>query len=155
MTASTGTALAVIGQAIGKQYISNWFTVTQEQIGAFSRATGDNQWIHRGNVEPGQGPFGGPIAHGLLLASLAINLARDAGALPEGTWVLYGFDKLRFRSPVHGDTCIRCLTVIRGFQELGGRLLLNVRFVMEIAGGKVPALATNCSLLYLDREAEL
>jgi hypothetical protein len=89
-----------------------------------------------------------------LLASLAINLARDSGALPEGTWVLYGFDKLRFRAPVYGDICIRCLTVIRDFQELGGRLLLNVRFVIEIADGKVPALTTNCSLLYLNREAE-
>jgi len=128
--------------------------VTQEQIDAFSAATGDNQWIHRGDVEPGHGPFGGPIAHGLLLASLAINLARDSGALPEGTWVLYGFDKLRFRAPVHGDICIRCLTVIRDLQELGGRLLLNVRLVIEIADGKVPALTTNCSLLYLNREAE-
>jgi acyl dehydratase len=154
MTASTDTALAVIVQAIGKQYTSNWFHVTQEQINAFSAATGDNQWIHRGDVEPGQGPFGGPIAHGLLLASLAINLARDSGALPEGTWVLYGFDKLRFRAPVPCGICIRCLTVIRDFQELGGRLLLNVRCVIEIADGKVPALTMNCSLLYLNREAE-
>jgi acyl dehydratase len=155
MTASTGTALAVIGQALGKQYVSNWFTVTQEKIDAFSTATGDNQWIHRGNVEPGQSPFGGPIAHGLLLASLAINFARDSGALPEGTWVLYGFDKLRFRAPVHGDICIRCLTVIRDFQKLGDRLLLNLRLVIEIADGKIPALTANCSLLYLNQEAEL
>ena len=155
MTASTCTALAAIRRVMGKQYTSRWFPVTQEQMDAFSAATGDNQWIHRGDVEPGQGPFGGPIAHGLLLASLAINLARDAGALPEATWVLYGFDKLRFRAPVHGDICIRCLTLIRDFQELGGRLLLNVRFVIETADGKIPALTTNCSLLYLDRQGEV
>jgi acyl dehydratase len=158
MATPTGAALAdreVTAQTIGKQYISNWFRVTQKQIDAFSEATGDNQWIHTFNVEPGHGPFGGPIAHGLLLVSLAINLARECGALPEGTWVLYGFDKLRFRAPVRSGTRIRCLTVVRDFQELGGRLLLNVRFVVDLADGRIPALTMNCSLLCLNREAEL
>jgi len=158
MTTPTGTALAdreATAKTIGKQHISNWFHVTQKQLDAFSEATGDNQWIHRFNVKPGRGPFGGPIAHGLLVVSLAINLARDCGALPEGTWVLYGFDKLRFRAPVRSGTRFRCLTVIRDFQELGGRLLLNARFVVEIEDGKIPALSMNCSLLCLHQEAEL
>jgi len=158
MTTPTDTALAKSEDApliIGKEHLSDWFHVTQKQIDAFSETTGDNQWIHRFDVEPGQGPFGGPVAHGLLLVSLAINLARDSGALPEGTWVLYGFDKLRFRAPVRSGTRIRCLTVIRDFQELGGRLLLNVRVVIEIPDGKIPALTMNCLLLCLNREAEL
>ncbi len=137
----------VTAQIIGKHHMSNWFHVTQQQIDAFSEATGDDQWIHRSNIEPGHSPFGGPIAHGLLLVSLAINLARECGALPEGTWVLYGFDKLRFRAPVRIGRRIRCLTVILGLQDLGGRLLVNMRFVIEIEDGKIPALTTNCSLL--------
>jgi acyl dehydratase len=157
MTTPTGTTLVdheASAQTIGKQHISNWFHVTQKQLDAFSEATGDDQWIHRFNVKPGHGPFGGPIAHGLLIVSLAIKLARDCGALPEGTWVLYGFDKLRFRAPVRSGTRIRCLTVIRDFRELGCRLLLNARFVVEIEDGKIPALSMNCSLLCLHGEAE-
>ena len=158
MTTPIGAALKIseVGTLIiGKEHLSDWFHVTQKQIDAFSEATGDNQWIHRFDVEPGQGPFGGPIAHGLLLVSLAISLARDSGALPEGTWVLYGFDKLRFRAPVRTGTRIRCLTVIRDFQEIGVRLLLNVRVVIESSAGKIPALTMNCSLLCLNREAEI
>lgn len=159
MSTPTRAALAdreVTAQTLAKQYASNWFSVTQKQIDAFSEATGDDQWIHRtNNFETGHGSFGGPIAHGLLVVSLAMRLARDSGALPEGTWVLYGFDKLRFRAPVRSGTRIRCRTVIRDLQELGGRLLLNVRFVIEIADGKIPALTMNGSLLCLNREAEL
>jgi len=44
---------------------------------------------------------------------------------------------------------------VRDVQELGGRLLLNVRFVVEIADGKIPALTMNCSLLCLNREVEV
>ena len=158
MSTPTGGALAnreVTVRATGTQSMSDWFHVTQKQIDGFSQATGDNQWIHRVNVEPGQSPFGGPIAHGLFLVSQAINLARECGALPEGTWVLYGFDKLRFRAPVRSGSRIRCLTVLRDVQELGDRLLLNVRFVVEIADGKIPALTMNCSLLCLNRQAQV
>ena len=77
--------------------ISEWVEVDQQTIDAFAAATGDHQWIHT-SIEGN--PFGGPIAHGLLLVSLALTLARDSGALPDATWVIYAFDKLRFRSPV-------------------------------------------------------
>jgi acyl dehydratase len=157
MTSPTDTALAdhdVTGQT-GKQYISAWFPVAQKQIDAFGEASGDNQWIHRSNVKPEQGPFGGPVAHGLLVVSLAINLARESGALPQGTWVLYGVDKLRFRAPVRTGTHIRCLTEIRDCRELGGRLMLTVRFVIQIADQMIPAITMNCSLLCLKRDSDL
>jgi acyl dehydratase len=159
MTSPTSTALAdrdVTGATIGKQYISAWFPVAQKQIDAFGEATGDNQWIHRSNVvKPEQELFGGPVAHGLLVVSLAITLARDSGALPPGTWVLYGFDKLRFRAPVRSGTHIRCLTEIRDCRELGGRLMLTVRFVIQIADQMIPAITMNCSLLCLKRDSDL
>jgi len=157
MTTSAVAALQdgeVAAKPAGKRHTSNWVPVTQQQIDAFAEATGDNQWIHRSDAAPG-GPFGGPIAHGLLLVSLAINLARESGALPHGTSVLYGFDKLRFRAPVRSGTHIRCLTVIRDIQNLGDRLLLNVRFVIERADGNVPALTMNCSLLCLNQKTGL
>jgi acyl dehydratase len=140
---------------IGKQYISNWFLVTQNQIDAFAEATGDKQWIHTCNVEQKDNPFGAPIAHGLLLVSLAINLTRACGALPQATWVLYGFDKLRFRAPVRSGTRIRCLTIILGLQPLGGRQLMSVRLAIEIEGEKIPAITANCTLMCVNQNGAL
>ena len=56
------------GKEIG---VSDWFTVTQEQINKFADATGDHQWIHvdvdRAKREM---PGGKTIAHGWLTLSL-------------------------------------------------------------------------------------
>jgi acyl dehydratase len=138
---------------VGWRHISRWFQVTQKQIDAFSEATYDHQWIHQANVNEGRSPFGGPIAHGLLLVSIALNLAQEGSTLPAGDWVLYGFDKLRFRAPVRSGSHIRCLTTILGLQEFGGRLLLNLRLTVEIEDRNSPALIADCSLLCFKGEA--
>jgi acyl dehydratase len=132
---------------VAKAYSSDWSCVTQDQIDAFAAATRDNQWIHRADAEHAASPFGGPIAHGLLLVSLAITLARECGALEDASWVLYGFDKLRFRAPVRSGAVIRCVTMIRGTKELGDGTLLDARFVMEIKDQQVPAFVADCLLL--------
>src|SRR4051812_13605481 len=103
-TLGSDTAVQIGWTLAERTYCSRWSFVTQDQINAFSSATGDTQWIHRADAEPTGSPFGGPIAHGLLLLSLAITLARESGALADATWILYRFDNVRFRSPVHsGD----------------------------------------------------
>jgi acyl dehydratase len=135
--------------AAGATSCSNWIQVTQSRIDAFAAATGDEQWIHQSDAQVAGGPFTGPIAHGLLLVSLAINLARDCGALPNATLVLCGFDNLRFRSPVQSGARVRCLTTIQDAHELSGRVVLNARLVLEIEGQKVPALEARCFFLRL------
>ena len=132
-------------------YYSAWISVTQEQIDAFAAVTGDNQWIHQIDAAFAGSPFQGPIVHGLLLVSLAITLAQESGALKDETWVLYGLDNLRFRAPVRIGARIRCVTTIRGTNELAGRTLVRARFVMEIEGHKIPAFVANCLLLNLKK----
>src|SRR5437870_4281006 len=127
--------------------ISEWVEVDQQTIDAFAAATGDHQWIHT-SIEGN--PFGGPIAHGLRLVSLALTLARDSGALPDATWVIYAFDKLRFRSPVRCGARIRCIVADGSSREFAGRTLFDARLVIEIERETVPALTTNCTLLRLD-----
>jgi acyl dehydratase len=139
--------------AVGETYISNWLPVTQCQIDAFAEATGDRQWIHQDNAKAADGPFKGPIAHGLLLLSLAVNIACDSGALPSSAMVLYGFDNLRFRAPVLSGARIRCHTTIREVRDLPGRVLVGVRFVIEIEDQRVPALVADCLLLSVPSSA--
>src|SRR5215213_257979 len=61
------------GKEIG---VSDWYTVTQEQINKFADATGDYQWIHV-DVERAKHemPGGKTIAHGWLTLSLVPRLA--------------------------------------------------------------------------------
>mgnify|MGYP003547562881 CR=1 FL=1 len=40
---SIGTLKSLVGQKLG---VSEWVTVTQQQIDSFAEATGDHQWIH-------------------------------------------------------------------------------------------------------------
>jgi hypothetical protein len=57
----------LIGQEVA---VSDWITITQEQVNLFAQATGDHQWIHVDVERAKAGPFGAPIAHGFLTLSL-------------------------------------------------------------------------------------
>ncbi len=58
---------ALVGHEVA---VSDWITITQEQVNLFAQATGDHQWIHVDVEKAKAGPFGGPIAHGFLTLSL-------------------------------------------------------------------------------------
>ena len=47
---------ALAGQEIA---VSDWLTITQEQVNQFAQATGDQQWIHVDVEKAKAGPFGG------------------------------------------------------------------------------------------------
>ncbi|MGH8829782.1 MAG: MaoC/PaaZ C-terminal domain-containing protein, partial [Polaromonas sp.] len=50
---------ACTGQEVA---VSDWITITQQQVNLFAEATGDHQWIHVDPEKASAGPFGGPIA---------------------------------------------------------------------------------------------
>ena len=83
--------------------VSEWFTVTQELIDQFATLTGDSQWIH---VDPerarSESPFGATVAHGFLTVALLSKLVSQAVHLQTESKlrVNYGFNRLRFTSPV-------------------------------------------------------
>ena len=58
---------ACVGQEVA---VTDWITITQEQVNQFAQATGDHQWIHVDPERAKAGPFGAPIAHGFLTLSL-------------------------------------------------------------------------------------
>jgi acyl dehydratase len=89
---------ALVGQEIA---VSDWVTVTQEQVNLFAQATGDHQWIHVDVERARQGPFGAPIAHGFLTLSLLPRLTESALMVREARMgVNYGLNRVRFTSPV-------------------------------------------------------
>jgi acyl dehydratase len=96
--ASLAEVPALVGQEVA---VSDWITITQEQVNLFAEATGDHQWIHVDVEKAKAGPFGAPIAHGFLTLSLLPRFFETAVAIG-GTrmGVNYGLNKVRFTSPV-------------------------------------------------------
>ena len=89
---------ALVGQQVG---VSDWITITQEQVNQFAAATGDHQWIHVDVERSRAGPFGAPIAHGFLTLSLIPQFFHSALEIREvGMGVNYGLNKVRFMAPV-------------------------------------------------------
>ncbi len=89
---------ACVGQEVA---VSDWLTITQEQINRFAEATGDHQWIHVDVEKARAGPFGAPIAHGFLTLSLLPRFFESSFEIVESALgVNYGLNKVRFMGPV-------------------------------------------------------
>jgi acyl dehydratase len=81
--------------------VSDWITVTQEQVNLFAEATGDHQWIHVDVDRAKNGPFGAPIAHGFLTLSMLPRFFESALQIKQTRMgVNYGLNKVRFTAPV-------------------------------------------------------
>ena len=89
---------ALVGHEVA---VSDWLTVTQEQVDLFAKATGDHQWIHVDVERAKAGPFGAPIAHGFLTLSLIPRFFETSMEIRNTRMgVNYGLNKVRFTAPV-------------------------------------------------------
>jgi len=147
-TPSLDALTGLVGRELG---LSAWRKVDQNLVDLFAACTGDEQWIHVDVDRARQGPFGGTIAHGWLVASLLAPWTLDALAHTVGTSraLNYGVDKLRFVSPVRCGSWLRGRMVVASVQARGeGNALLSVDCTVEVDGQPKPALvATTLTLL--------
>ena len=89
---------ACVGQTVA---VSDWLTITQQQVNLFADATGDHQWIHVDPEKAALGPFGAPIAHGFLTLSLLPKFFESSFEIVGSRMgVNYGLNKVRFTAPV-------------------------------------------------------
>jgi acyl dehydratase len=96
---------ACIGQVVA---VSDWTTITQQQVNLFADATDDHQWIHVDPEKAAAGPFGGPIAHGFLTLSLLPKFFESSFEIVGSRMgVNYGLNKVRFMAPVHVGSRLR------------------------------------------------
>jgi acyl dehydratase len=105
----TFQTLAELAACVGQDVaVSDWLTITQEQINQFAEATGDRQWIHIDPERAKAGPFGTPIAHGFLTLSLLPQFFASALHVTQTRMgVNYGLNKVRFMSPVPVGSALR------------------------------------------------
>ena len=93
-----GDLAKCVGQVVA---VSDWLTITQQQVNLFADATGDHQWIHVDPEKAATGPFGAPIAHGFLTLSLLPKFFESSFEIVESRMgVNYGLNKVRFTAPV-------------------------------------------------------
>ena len=94
--------LSELSSLVGQEVVvSDWLTITQEQVNQFAQATGDHQWIHVDVEKARAGPFGGPIAHGFLTLALIPKFFESSLKIVERRLgVNYGLNKVRFMAPV-------------------------------------------------------
>jgi acyl dehydratase len=133
-----------LGQEVG---VSNWITVDQARIDAFADLTADDQWIHVDPVRASaETPFGNTIAHGFLTLSLASRFAYDCFESYPGQvmGINYGFDKLRFLTPVGAGSRLRGRFVLASIRQRSPtQLLRNVTLTVEIDDVSSPALVAD------------
>jgi len=98
----TFQTLSEISKLTGQEVaISDWITITQEQVNQFAQATGDHQWIHVDVEKAKTGPFGGTIAHGFLTLALIPQFFQSSLRIVQTRLsVNYGLNKVRFTAPV-------------------------------------------------------
>ena len=133
---------ARVGQA---DPASDWFEITQDRVNDYAEVSMDHQWIHVDVERAKAGPFGAPIAHGNLTIAVMNHLpSSHAGTGPalEGhkLSINYGFDRIRFPSPVRVGDKIRSTSTLRRAEIKGGMIETMTEIKVEIEGQEKPAL---------------
>jgi acyl dehydratase len=129
-----------------------WFEVTQELVNQFADVTRDHQFIH---VDPERAApiFGGTIAHGFLTLSMLTHLSssiRPSGGAGGGgplTGLMmgmnYGFDKVRFVSPVKVGSKMRASSVVKSVELKGNSVQITKTYTIEVEGEERPAVVAD------------
>ncbi len=140
----------MVGREVG---VSSWHLVDQKRIDVYADVIEDHQFIH---VDPARAKretaFGTTIAHGFLTMSLMSIMSYEVMPVIESTTmgVNYGFDRLRFISPVRSGSRVRgrftlSEATLRKPKELQSRTSVSI----EIEGEDKPALvADGIGLIY-------
>ena len=131
---------ALVGETTGP---SDWREVSQAEIDKFAEVSGDHQWIHV-DVERAKtdSPFGTTIAHGNLTLCL-LDGFRDQLFKAESGFKMginYGWNKVRYTSPVPSGARIRASLETQSVDEVGdGWYQLVQKWTVEIEGQEKPA----------------
>ena len=128
---------ACTGQEVA---VSDWLTITQQQVNLFADATGDHQWIHIDPEKAAAGPFGSTIAHGFLTLSLLPRFFESSMEIVECRMgVNYGLNKVRFTAPVPVGSRLRArMTLLSAEPIEGNGLQMAWNVIVEREGADKP-----------------
>ena len=145
--------LKQVGTEVG---VTDWVLIDQQRIQDFADATLDQQWIHTDPDKAAKGPFGGPIAHGLLTLSLLPHFGEQVAWVPRPAMsVNYGYNKVRFTAPLPSGSRIRSRLTLESVEDRsdgGFTLIITHRIEREgdllADGGRPIVVAESVGLIY-------
>lgn len=133
---------------IGKKFHTKWTKVTQGQVNRFADLTMDHQYIHVSPEKAETSMYGKTVAHGFFVLSMLGFFTlqdgdrdsmqfyiKDAKAI-----VNYGFDKIRFISPVPVGSLIRDVSYISKVELVAKGMKFTSHHTIEIKGQEKPAI---------------
>jgi acyl dehydratase len=98
---------------VGDRFATVGRTVTEADVVNFAGISGDHNRIHTDRVFCEETPFGQPVAHGLLVLSIATGLISRLGLFDGTVIAMLGIDGWRFVKPVlFGDTVHVNMTIV-------------------------------------------
>jgi len=143
--------LAEFAAARGSQFgPTEWLQVDQERVNLFADATGDHQWIHVDPERAKSGPFGATIAHGLLTLSLLPHFSQQLYRVDNVKLAVnYGYNKVRFITPVKVGAKIRARGEITAVDQLEGAVQATTTITVEIEDSAKPAAVAESIVRYI------
>jgi acyl dehydratase len=129
---------------------TDWLAVDQQRVDAFAEATDDHQWIHVDPARAATGPFGGTIAHGLLTLSLLPRFMHELYRVDNVAMAInYGFDKVRFITPVPVGAKVRASSRIAAVHKLDSAVQATLVTTIEVEGAGKPAAVIESIVRYV------
>ncbi|MET8139943.1 MaoC family dehydratase [Sphaerisporangium sp. NPDC005288] len=126
----------LVGRHLG---YSRWTLITQEKVTGFADLTGDAQWIHVDPQRAAESTFGGTVAHGHLVLSLAPMLLADIWEVQGFSMsVNYGCDRVRFLGPVRVGAELRAGAALETLEPVRGGVETKLKVVFEVRERRVP-----------------
>jgi Acyl dehydratase len=144
-------SFAELEQYVGKEIgVSDYITISQDQINLFADATLDHQWIHV-DVEKAknESPYKTTIAHGYLNLSVLPYLWEQIIEVNNSKLTVnYGIENLRFNQPVLVNSEVRVRAKLKSLVNLRGIAKAEIQVSMEIKDNKKTALDAVIVFLY-------
>ena len=129
---------------------TEWMEISQDRVNLFADATDDHQWIHVDPARAADGPFGGTIAHGLLTLSLLPHFSHDLYRVEGITLAVnYGYNKVRFITPVKVGAKIRARGEVSEIKQLDGAVQATTTITVEIEDSEKPAAVAESIVRYI------
>lgn len=130
--------------------VSEYHSITQEQIIKFADATLDHQWIHLDKERAKtDSPFGNTIAHGYLTVSLLPYLWGQLVSIRNlKMQVNYEIENLRFNQAVVVNNQVRLRANLLSLKNLRGIAKAQIEVTLEIKDSSKPAYTGIITFLY-------
>lgn len=102
---------------VGGQWLTPGRTVGQAEVGMFAALSGDFNPLHVDHQWAARGPYGRPVAHGLLGLAIASGLASQCPRV--ATLAFLGIVDWTFVRPIFLDDTLRVLSRVDGLEPRG------------------------------------